>query len=546
MENIIYNTYNEVYKPRYSFIIYCSNISNIIDLFEYLKKLYENNFEVIILNGEVLQSNSVCSTISIHNPFDINIFNNYLFKITYIKINCNKYNINKYYNYGISLSKGDIIIFQDSEHIYIDNILNMIKNYDLIDCIYTLSINLDNKKNYNDIFNLCIIHRKNLDIINGFDEMNNDLDLKNFFYKIHNICNLKDINSKLIKYYTVFPKETIKDLIKNSNKPCFGSDCTQDNMAVERPESASLLVRCGGTTKNLIKSNFCHSNEISPEISYPTERRMIPSDNNLFYKKRDYKLGIAITIFSDIKTPQGRIEASKVFINSLVENIKTTPIIFLIDYDIIDDHYNYLIEKTKNSDNIKIYKNIKNYGISKSKNICIKLLEEINVDYLCLLDDDILIKKDFTNYIIEVFSNVNISLLANINKKYKKDSMCKVINNHKFNVPSKPRYYGNFMCINRCHIEKYGYFILFPYKYGLEHIEFTERYLSTSNYKNHCLDLDDYFDDNIYINNKSQLSVHTVIIDNKKIKQNQRILFSALKNIKYIPFILDNNDMVKV
>lgn len=509
MENQSFNSYNELCKPRYSFIIYCSNISNIIGLFEYLKNLYENNFEVIILNGiqrisdaqataglsseqvllkpgeKVLQSDD---TISIHNPFDINIFNNYLFKITYIEINRNKYNINKYYNYGISLSKGDIIIFQDNEHIYIDNILNIIKNYDLIDCIYTLSINSDNKKNYNDIFNLCIIHRKNLDIINGFDEMNNNLDLNNFFYKIHNICNLKDINSNLINYYTAFPKETIKDLINNSNT----------------------------------------------------------SDNNLFYKKRDYKLGIAITIFSDSNTPVGRIEASKVFINSLVENIKITPIIFLIDYDIVDDHYNYLIEKIKNSDNIKIYKNIKNYGISKSKNICIKLLEEINVDYLCLLDDDILIKKDFTNYIIEVFSNINISLLANIDKKYKKDSIYKLINNYKFNVLNKPRYYGNFMCINRCHIEKYGYFILFPYKYGVEHIEFTERYLSTSNYKNHCLDLDDYFDDNIYINNKSQLSVHTVIINNKKIKQNQRILFRALKDIKYIPFILDNNDMVKL
>ena len=48
-----------------------------------------------------------------------------------------------------------------------------------------------------------------------------------------------------------------------------------ENTAVDRPKSATLWVS-GGTTKNLMKSNFCHWNEISPEISYPTERRMIP------------------------------------------------------------------------------------------------------------------------------------------------------------------------------------------------------------------------------------------------------------------------------
>ena len=48
-----------------------------------------------------------------------------------------------------------------------------------------------------------------------------------------------------------------------------------DKPAVDRPESATLWVS-GGKTKNLMKSNFCHWNEISQEISYPTERRMIP------------------------------------------------------------------------------------------------------------------------------------------------------------------------------------------------------------------------------------------------------------------------------
>jgi hypothetical protein len=576
MENHIFND-NKLCIIRYSFIIYSSILNNFFLLLDNFKKIYKDSFtfEVIILHEED-DANQI---------FNINNFNSYSFKISYIKINTKNYNINKYYNYAISLSIGDIIIFQYAECIHIDNILNIINKCDLINYMYTVPIiklnsneehnfilqniinnyNLDlilkkysefykinlkeikvsssqvnlpqrlstqfeenkkknilkskiNKQNLksslnnnltcnnvnlsnnsknilqdsNNIFNFFIIHRKNLDIINGFDEKDNNFNFNILYNKLQNICNIESINSTLFTYNTSnLNKEIIEDMI-------------------------------------LIKNNNLSSN------------------NNIFYKKRDYKVGIAVTIFSDKYTPSNRIEASKIFIKSLVEKIRTIPIIFLIDYNITISHYDYLIEKTKDNKNITIYKNNKNYGISKSKNICIKLLEGINIDYICLLDDDILIKEDFTNYIKEVLDNINIPLLANIDKKYKKNNMNKIINNYKFNITMKLYYYGNFLCINRFHIEKYGYFIQFPYKYGLEHIEFTERYLSKSKYKNYCLDLDNYFDDNIIVNNISQLSVHTIIIDNKKIKENHKTMALALKNIKYIPFILNNDDMVKI
>ena len=535
MENLSYNNYDVLNKIKYSFIIYNSNI-NILSICDSFKKIYiNNNFEIIILNEEILK---------IEDNIDLNNFN---FKITCIDIKNTNYNINKYYNYAISLSVGDIIIFQYSECIHIDNILESINNYDFIDNIYTAHIlklmsnnennfildNINNNCNSNDLlkkyrehyktnfinenigilnrniiynrnnknnnnnnnnkFYFLIIHRKNLDIINGFDEETNNFNFNNFYNKIINICNLKYINFTILNLYREnFDQHTILgDIVRNKY--------------------------------------FIQENDII---------------NNICYKRREYKTGIAITIFSDHQTPKGRIEASKIFINSLIENIKTTPIIFLIDYDIIDDHYHYLIQKVKECNNIKIYKNIQNYGISKSKNICIKLLEEIGIDYICLLDDDILIKKDFTDYISNVFGSINISLLANIDKKYKKEDI--LIKNINFNITSPLHYYGNFICINRYYIDKYGYNIIFPYKYGLEHIEFTERYLSTSRYKNHCLDLHNYFDDIIIIDNVSQFAIHSIIINNKKIKENHRIMNIAIRNSKYISYDFNRAEVIEI
>ena len=216
----------------------------------------------------------------------------------------------------------------------------------------------------------------------------------------------------------------------------------------------------------------------------------------------------------------------------------------MIDYDIIQDHYDYLIEKVNNSSNITIYKNIMNYGISKSKNICIKLLEKMNIDYICLLDDDILIKQDFTEYITSILDNINIPILANADKRYINKN--RTINNFNFNITKPLFYYGNFMCINRYYIEIYGYNILFPYKYGLEHIELTERYLSDSKYRYHCIKLDDYFDNIIIVDNVSQFAVHTIIINRKKIKDNQRTMNIALRNIKYISFNFNDNEIIKI
>ena len=84
-------------------------------------------------------------------------------------------------------------------------------------------------------------------------------------------------------------------------------------------------------------------------------------------------------------------------------------IIILIDYNITESHLEFIKEliNNNNNKNIYLYTNNENYGIAKTKNICIKLLEEQNIKYICLLDDDIEILKDFSQYVINIFENNN-------------------------------------------------------------------------------------------------------------------------------------------
>ena len=68
----------------------------------------------------------------------------------------------------------------------------------------------------------------------------------------------------------------------------------------------------------------------------------------------------------------------------------------------------------KNKSNVQIYRNAVNYGIAKSKNICIKLLENENIDLFCLL------QYLFISYFIFLFTNLNyMSLFLNFSTELK-------------------------------------------------------------------------------------------------------------------------------
>jgi bifunctional UDP-N-acetylglucosamine pyrophosphorylase/glucosamine-1-phosphate N-acetyltransferase len=255
------------------------------------------------------------------------------------------------------------------------------------------------------------------------------------------------------------------------------------------------------------------------------------------------RCGIAVSVFSNNNTPLSRILCSKICLNSMVQYFKNSIIIIVIDGSIEDEHLRFVEELEKNNSNVELYMNNINYGISKTKNICIKLLEEYDIDYICLLDDDIEIIKDFSDYIEDIFkkvpdipllSNYNPYLTYNINNKY----LVKFI--------ETSHYFGNLLIINMRFIDTYGYMAEFEYKWGDEHVEFTNRYLYKTPYKNFALNFDNYIINEQIINGKNTLHMHSIDIDSIGIKKNHNLMNKLLEDIKYIDFKFDRNDIKKI
>jgi len=551
MNTIYYNNYYLHQLYEYSIIIYYKDKKPLlIQTLNQFKKLYANiyNFEVIIIQENVSLSSQLNDIIDIYN-----------FPIQYIIINDHNIisNLNKIYNYAISVSAGNILILQDCNCLHINDILNKIDKVNLLENylsipIYKLSSYYDNisiykyinsklyineydnilyklssileskcildknwisnsninnfKNNYAFSFLFLIIYRKNIDILYGFDETLSNLNLNDFFNRLTKINKINYIDSVLLYQYD-------------------GSDTI-------------IFTEINNNIKNIdnsIKTNnlsWCF-NDINNDIN-----------NKIVYKQLEYTLGIAVSIYSDENTPSSRIEASKIFIKSLIDKIKDTIIIFVIDKYITEDHYDFLLNTIKDNTNIEIYKNINNFGISKTKNICIKLLENKKIDYICLLDDDIDVTDNFTNYIKYIFNHIDIPLLTNYDNRIRTEN--NKINNINFIITKKYMYFGNFVCFNSFYFKKLGYFICFPYKYGIEHIEITERYLVNTKYYRYCVDILDYIKNEIFINNKSQLTIHSVKIENSKIKLNSEIMQRSINNIKYIPFDFNSDEVEKI
>jgi hypothetical protein len=253
-------------------------------------------------------------------------------------------------------------------------------------------------------------------------------------------------------------------------------------------------------------------------------------------------IGIAISVYSSKETPKERILCSKICLNSIINKCKNTMIIIVIDGSINDDHYDFIIELTKDNDNVKIYKNINNFGISKTKNICLKILENYDYDYLCLLDDDIEVTNDFTNYLLDIFENIDIPILSN----YNDEMPYKLIKNNNINFILTEYYYGNFLVINKKYLKKYGYMETFKYKWGEEHVEITKRYLKNSAYNNYAINLGDYIINEQIINGESTIHLHSMNIDYNQANINKIQMQHLLNNIKYVNFKFDINDIIDI
>jgi hypothetical protein len=272
-------------------------------------------------------------------------------------------------------------------------------------------------------------------------------------------------------------------------------------------------------------------------------------NGNIFFKKNlsldktNPKIGIAVSIYIDKNTPNERVLCSKICINSILKECDSVYIIFIIDNCITIDYLKFLFDVIDNRDNIKVYINKKNFGIAKTKNICMKLLEELNLDYICLLDDDVEIKVNFCNYIENIFNKVSdIPFLSNFNFElpYSK------IKHNDIEFIKTNNYFGNFLVFNQKFIEKYGYMRIFNYKWGHEHIDITHRYLNNTKYKDYAIDLSYYINNFQIINSKNTLHLHSCYVDHEKVIDNKNILDKYLNNIEYVPFILDKTDIKEI
>ena len=218
--------------------------------------------------------------------------------------------------------------------------------------------------------------------------------------------------------------------------------------------------------------------------------------------------------------------------------IQNCNINIIIDGNINDKHFDFL-KKLKNTyKNCFLYKNKENYGISITKNICIKILNNNEkLKYFCLLDDDIFIKNNFIDYSIDILNKFDIPILTNFNKglPYFKNNLSNCFINSNF-------YLGNILIFSKEYFQKYGYFREFPYKWGEEHQEFTNRYFKNSIYKNYTVDFRKYINDEFVINNISTLHLHTLNVDHEKVKLNKQKYFEFIKLNEYVNF--DSNKYI--
>ena len=270
-------------------------------------------------------------------------------------------------------------------------------------------------------------------------------------------------------------------------------------------------------------------------------------EERIFISNKEIKkystLGIAVTLYSDKYTPNERLTASMMCLNYLFLMIPNCKIYLIIDGNILKNHLNFLIHLNKHNKNCFVYKNKKNYGIAKTKNICLKLLSnDKDLDYYCLLDDDIMIKKDFSDYLINIFEKTKIPLISNFNKllPYFENNMKeKYLINSRF-------YLGNIVVVSKESFKKYGYMQKYDSKWGDEHLELTKRYLKGSDYENTAIDFRIYINDYFIINKKNTLHLHSCSTNENEVHKNNMQYREYLKKNEYVDFEFELNELEEI
>jgi len=504
------------------------------------------DFEVIIVDDNSNNENKL---------YDIVNFYNFPIKYVYINKEEKGNNVNPciVYNKGFSLCSGEIIIIQNPECFHLDNIIDEIDVVSLIDNYYTANVISSPSFNHNDIIIEKLSKKTNNQKIIGYLENEN----MKYPYKYskgwyNHPIHSKPIENRHLHFCSIIHRKNL-DILMGFDESFSKDYWYDDNEFLHR---VKLLLEVNFLKGNVIhlyhdngSANDIENKEKEKSIKLNKERfekikksNNVSAINNKTYKRLQYKIGYAVTIYSNDKTPKERIMRSIKCLESMSKNLKNGPIIFLIDNCITKNHYLSVLKITSENDNICLYKNKQNFGIAKSKNICMKLLEEKGVDYLCLLDDDVEIIKDISDYVINILDNTNIPILTNFDHS-KKNSIVSINN---INLIKCEHFWGNLLIFNKHYVLKHGYFNIFPYKWGAEHIDITKRYLKGTKFENLCIDARDYILDSEIINNINTLHLHSLDVNYRESLKNVKIMEESLKNIKYINFKLNLNDIVKI
>jgi hypothetical protein len=268
----------------------------------------------------------------------------------------------------------------------------------------------------------------------------------------------------------------------------------------------------------------------------------------IFYNKLNKNeitsnFGIAVSLCIDDNTPKERIIASYICLNSLIMHFINNKIILVIDFHMNTKLLKFIKKLSNEYNNIEVFKNNENFGIAKTKNICLKLLEKYDyLDYFCLLDDDIEIIDNFEFYTKNIYKKTKIPIISNFNNELKFKNI--LFNN--INLICTKNYFGNILIIHKDEISKKGYFNKFEYKWGSEHVEITKRYLYNTEFKNRAVDFRAFFNNSQIINNINTLHLHSINVDHDLAKKNKDLLNTYLKENIYVDFIFDENEVTKI
>ena len=266
----------------------------------------------------------------------------------------------------------------------------------------------------------------------------------------------------------------------------------------------------------------------------------------MFNKKlTDIKIGIAISTYTDEGTEPKRYEIIERSLNSLRDTLKdtivNTYVVIVVDGPIPEKH-NILL---KNYD-FPIYYRPKNGGVARTKNTCIRLLLEKDIDIGFLADDDLLYKSNgidtYTRFICKTRCPHLIACYPHkiVHPDWK--AMNYIADIYK---GEKIRRHGGgvgyFLSFTPELIKQIGYFRILPGKFGSEHINFSKRV-------KHMGIMDFYFDIDESVNYVEHIGFwpiaennygkcHSISNNNVKLSSKKNKAYVNLDLDKYIPCI---------